>query len=151
MGRAHVYFRTHDIVVHSQHRTTVGLLIAGLPVFRVLREDVPKDLVRAVRDALAASATGVAHPTDWESVTAPLLHAARVRSSYSAFARGARLCAIEDLPAGISIVPTRNGGVTGPDRGFQELTDAEIQTGLSAADDTLLEALLRADALCEVA
>jgi hypothetical protein len=83
-------------------------------------------------------------------VTAPLLEAAHVRS-YAAFARGARLCEIEDLPAGISIVPTWNGGVTGPDRGFRELTDAEIRVGLSAADDRLLEALLRAETLCEVA
>lgn len=117
MRRAHIYFRTRDIVVHSQNQTTVGLLIAGRPAFRVLCEDAQRELAPAGRDALAGLTDGVPHPTDWKVVTAPLLEAARTRS-YSVFARGTRPCEIEELSAAISIVPTRNGGVAGADRGF---------------------------------
>src|SRR6185295_19944989 len=31
MARAAVYFRKHDLIVHSRHRTTTGALIAGAP------------------------------------------------------------------------------------------------------------------------
>src|SRR5262245_25893904 len=126
MGRAAVFFRRRDVVVHSQHRTTDGVWIAGAPVSRVHRDELAIALVEAVRDAISKSRDGIAHPTDWKRVIAPVLDVAHVRS-WAALARGSRLCEVEDSIHGMTVVPTRNGGATGDDRGFRALRNLEIR------------------------
>lgn len=149
MGSAHVYFRTRDVVVHSQHLTTAGVWIAGLPAIRIQREGLTTRLVDAVQEAVAKSSEGVLHPTDWKGVGGPVLQAAGVRS-WSALARGSRLCGVTDSDGAIVVVPYRNGGTTGDGRGFHELLGREIRVSTLATADDLLAALLRAEELCEV-
>jgi hypothetical protein len=149
MGQAAVFFRRDNVVVHSQHQTIAGVWIAGEPAFCIRRDDLTTNLVGAVRDAVGNSLEAVPHPTDWKRLLAPILKVARLRS-WSAFARGTRLCSAEESHGVITIVPTRNGGVVGDDRGFQELDGRGIRVPAGATDDEVLEALLRAETQCEV-
>ena len=148
MARAAVYFRKHDVIVHSRHRTTTGASIPGAPAFRIGREELATALVGAVREALRQSTEGVEHPTVWKEVGAAVLEAARV-GTWAALERTSQLCYVDTCDDGLRIVPTRNGGTMGRDRGFHELPDLEINVPAAAIDDGLVQALLRAAELCE--
>lgn len=148
MARAAIYFRKHDVIVHSRHRTTTGALIAGAPAFRIPREELATALVGAVREALRQSMDGVEHPTVWKEIGAAVLEAARVRT-WAALERTSQLCHVDTCDDGLSIVPTRNGGTMGSDRGFHGLPDLEIRVPAAAVDGGLVQALLRAAELCE--
>jgi hypothetical protein len=148
MARAAVYFRKHDVIVHSLNRTTTGASIAGAPAFRIKREELATALVGAVREALRQSMEGVAHPTVWNEIGAAVLQAAGV-GTWAALERTSFLCYVDTCDDGLRIVPTRNGGTMGRDRGFHELPDLEINVPAAAIDDGLVQALLRAAELCE--
>jgi len=150
MGRAAVYFRKYDLVVYSRHRTTTGALIAGAPAFRIKREELETALVGAVREALRESKEGLEHPTPavLKEIGAAVLEAARERT-WAALERTSLMCHVDTRDDGLSIVPTRNGGTMGSDRGFHELPDLEIRVPADAIDSRLVQELLRAAELCE--
>ena len=150
MARAAVYFRKHDLIVHSRHRTTTGALIAGAPAFRIMREEMETALVGAVREALRQSKEGVEHPTPavLKEIGAAVLEAARERT-WAALERTSLMCYVVTRDDGLSIVPTRNGGTMGSDRGFHELPELESRVPEVAIDAGLVQALLRAADLCE--
>jgi hypothetical protein len=134
--------------VHSQHRTTAGVWVASAPAFRVHREELATVLVKTVRVAVSSSEDGIPHPSEWKGVGAPVLEVARVRS-WTALQRASCLCGVEATEEGLIVVPTRNGGVTGGDRGFHHLRNLAIRVTDSDSGDDLLQALLRAEKLCE--
>jgi hypothetical protein len=148
MRSAAIFFRADNVVVHAQHQTTDEFWIAGAPAFRIDRAELATALVKAVKQALDASLNGVENPSNWRSLLAPVLAVARARS-WSALARNSHMCQIEGDSDGVTVVPTRNGGVTGDDRGFHELRNLSISVSDPDDDDRLLEALLQAEELCE--
>jgi hypothetical protein len=150
MARAAVYFRKHDLVVHSRHRTTTGALIAGAPAFRIRREELETALGGAVREALRQSKDGLEHPTPTvlKEIGAAVLEAAGERT-WAALERTSLMCYVDTRDDGLSILPTRNGGTMGSDRGFHELPELEIRVPAAAIDGGLVQALLRAAELCE--
>jgi hypothetical protein len=87
---------------------------------RLTHARLPTQMVQAVQEALRCSMEGIPHPTEWKSVGVSVLEVAGVRS-WSALANASRRCEIENHADGMTIVPTRNGGLTGDDRGFHEL------------------------------
>ena len=124
-------------------------MIAGAPAFRIAREELATALVGAVREALRQSREGVEHPTVWKKeVGAAVLEAAGART-WAALERTSQLCHVETCDDGLIIVPTRNGGTMGSDRGFHELPDLAIRIPAAAIDGGLVQALLRAAEPCE--
>jgi len=150
MGRAAVYFRKHDLIVHARHRTTTGAWLAGAPAFRVKRAELETALVGAVREALLQSKEGLEHPTPavLKEIGAAVLAAAGERT-WAALERTSLMCYVDTRDDGLRIVPTRNGGTMGGDRGFHELPDLESRVPAAAIDGELVPALLRAADLCE--
>jgi hypothetical protein len=145
-----VFFRVRDVVIHATHETTAGFLFGGPPAARVDRAGLETALVPAVRAVLLGSKVGVGVPTRDEARTnlMSVLKTANVRS-WTALARNARLCLVASDGNWLTITPTRNGGLAGDERGFHEIADARLRMSADGSDEDLLQALLRAEALCQ--
>jgi hypothetical protein len=73
---AAMYARQNDFVIQPESRTTAGVWIAWEPVQVLSSTTDMATVAQAIRNALAASQDGVAHPTDWKGVLQPLFKAA---------------------------------------------------------------------------
>ena len=142
-----VYLRTKDFIIQPESQTTTGLWIVCEPV-DVVPHDVETEILgKAVRNALAACRLGVAHPTDWKAMLQPLLACARIRS-WNAFQKSAMMCLIEETETELRIIPNKNGGTKGPDKGFDLLLGKSIIIGPSCSAEELGSALKRAFDYC---
>ena len=142
-----IYFRAADTVLHALLRSEQGVYIAGLPAVVVRRLTGPEELCDALRQVLARSRGTVPHPTDWKAVGQPVLATVQV-SSWKALARRARYCTVSETESELVFMPTRNGGSSGADKGFHELSDKQFSLQRDAPDGALIEALARAEAAC---
>jgi hypothetical protein len=148
-NRVDVFFRGDDVLVHAEHFTTEWLSICGLPAFRIPRGELGARLAEAVHQAFAGCRSGVPHPTDWKAMLAPVLKVAGVRS-WNALAKSSRVCIVEDRGTELALIPTRNGGVTGSNRGFHAIGDRTLSVPVGASHEALLSTLLQAEGFCEV-
>lgn len=140
-GAATVYARGDALLVCAGDRTdwrTAGFIVASEHAARLPADAGDAALGQAVLDALAASRDGVPVPDRDELArrTAPLLRAAGVRS-WSALARGARVCEVERDGAAIVLVPTVNGGHAGASRGFHHRPELALRLAHGGAADAL--------------
>src|SRR5262245_37217861 len=131
-----VFARATDFLVEPNCLTTTGLWLSAGPVQRLPRTSPPAELGAAVRVALKESRRGVPHPTDWKKFVPPVLEVAGVRS-WAALQRSAAKCDIEAGPDGLKVVPSRNGGTRGDDRGYHSLGDLAVKIPDSATDEDL--------------
>ena len=125
-----VYARRKDIVIMAYHWTDVGYLMAGLPAIRIALESRPEELGVTTKDILTASGKVVPTPLrdQHKARSQPLLNALGARK-WSDIESHARLCFIRQLNSGeLRIVPTKNGGGRGENRGFHELKDLALTT-----------------------
>jgi hypothetical protein len=122
-GFASLYRLPQVLVVVTYDRTTAGFHIAadrvkGLPV-----DSDPDVLGGVLLIALAASRDGVPVP-DWNAPlrerVGPTLKAAGYRS-YRSFVLDALCAGVTRTGDTVTFTPTRNGGPTGPQRGFEDL------------------------------
>jgi hypothetical protein len=102
----------------------------------------------ALREAIGKSRRDVPRPSNWDSLTAPLLAAAGVKS-WLALARIASMCEVAADKDEFVFTPTRNGGTTGPARGNSELTEDRLVIPYSLEDDKLGEALAICASRCQ--
>ena len=143
-----IYFREPDIVAHALHRTEDGVLVSGLPAFRLDRETSPSEVGRVVRVILSQSTAVIPHPTECEGFDKPVLAALSARS-WRTITHAARLCTIHDDDQSLAIIPARNGGETGSNRGFHELLARAVRIELDATDRDLGDAILAVEAQCD--
>ena len=134
-------------LVYPQSRTSAGVWISVEPVQSLSSESPPLDIGAAIRKALCASNDNVKHPTDWDGVLRPILQAANLRS-WNELQKCARYCNIEATSTAIKLLPTRNGGTSGPRKGYQALMEQTTELPLSCTDEELGVALLRTIELC---
>jgi hypothetical protein len=144
---AAMYSRQKDFVIQTECRTTAGVWIGSEPVQVLANESDIATVAQAVRIALAASRDGVAHPTDWKAVLQPHLNGAKIKS-WSAFQKSAKMVGIEMSGAELRIVPSRNGGTSGDDKGYHPLPEAAIVLATGCSDAELGSALRQALELC---
>ncbi len=121
---ASVYRIGDRLIVHSMDRATSGVWITGTFVAALSAASPATGLGAAVEQALAESRDGVPHPQDGKAVGRLVLDAAG-QKSWRALQKRAVLVEVWKDSASIRIVPTRNGGTAGDDRGFHELPDRE--------------------------
>ena len=145
---ASIYLRDREILAHALHRTVDGALVPGLPALRLAREATPSEIGRALRAILSQTAAVIAHPADWTGVDAPVLAAFGARS-WGSISRTARLCTLSEDEQWLEIVPMRNGGGAGRDRGFHELPARATRISRDVTDHDLGESVLRAETQCE--
>jgi hypothetical protein len=88
------------------------------------------------------------HPQDWKAFSQSFLKAAGLRS-WRTLQLGSRCCMIERTATLLQIVPTRNGGTTGDDKGFHALADSTIELPSTSDPARLGAALLFAFDRCQ--
>jgi hypothetical protein len=147
MKRATVYVRELDLLFHCDNLTVDGVWIIGTPVRAMSAEAKPEDIGREVRTALNASKQNVPQPSDWSAVATPLLAVAGVKA-WSSLLKASSICLVAADEHRLTLTPTRNGGATGPDRGFHELSSAQLEIPLAAVDRDLGDAIVTAASRC---
>lgn len=142
--------RGDRIVVSSYSRTVDGVNVLN-GWFKTLPADVDSStLGTAVREAL--DRTGDKHPhagrEHREAMSRALWSQMGVRS-YSAYLRGARGVAVTVADPGkvITVTPLRNGGTSGPEKGFTYNVDAEVTIPSSSTDEELGRTVMEAFAV----
>ncbi|HET9637051.1 MAG TPA: hypothetical protein VFP26_14075 [Gemmatimonadaceae bacterium] len=150
--RIAVYARRKDLVVLAYHMTDAGFWLAGLPAIQVDTDATSTELSRIIRDVLAGSGTVVTTPrrTDYAKRLKPVLQALGAKV-WSDIERNARLCVIQQEESGeLRIIPTRNGGARGADKGFHELRSREFTVPADAFDEVLSAGVRRGLDLSQV-
>jgi len=144
---AAIYARQNDFVIQPESRTTFGVWIGWEPVQVLGRETEMTTVGQAIRDALVASRDGVVHPTDWKAVLQPLFKGAKIKS-WNAMQKSAKMVGIEMSDAELRIVPSRNGGTAGDDKGYHSLSEKAIVLAGDCSAEQLGSALSQALELC---
>lgn len=140
--RAGVYAKPGLLLIHSIRTTTAGVDMVGLEVHRLAASSSAVTVGTAARAALAAHQHDVAHPTDWTEARRGFLSACGVRS-WKALESDARFCDIVLSSDGaIRVSPTRNGGRSGDESGFQPDGGPDRILSENATDGELGEAIL---------
>ena len=137
--RIGVYGRRNDLVVVACHLTDTGLWLAGLPAIQVSLDATATELSNIVREVLRASGTTVPAPKrdDPPRRLKPVLQAVGAKS-WSEIERNSRLCNVsQEKPGEIRVVPTRNGGGRGADKGFHDLDSLAFTIPADAFDEVL--------------
>lgn len=142
------YCRDGSIILHPESHLPDGSAIFSEPVERV-EADAPAEIIgQAVRRVLNASRCDGKSPTDWQVHLQPLLKASGA-SDWSDLQHETLACTIARDKLEIQILPSRNGGANGDQRGFHPLSELRLQLQHNASDSELGEGLLRAFESCE--
>ena len=142
-----MYIRPNGYIIQPQSRTTAGVWIGCEPIQTMARDVALTTLGQAIREVLAASRDAVAHPTDWKGLLLPLFKCAKIRS-WNALQKSAKMCGVEESNSELRIVPTRNGGTAGSDKGYHSLPEKAILLEADCAPEQLGKALEQALELC---
>jgi hypothetical protein len=147
---ANVYERPDRYIVCPQSRTRDGVWILDEPIVP-MRSPVSTSLLGdAVLAALEASRVDVQHPesSQLRPRIAPFLRAAGVRS-YAALQREARLVVVSRTETQVSVVPCRNRGATGPDRGYEEISGDAMAIERDPSSESMGSAVVAAFKKCQ--
>jgi len=120
MKRASAYRLRDRFLIHPESKTTSGVWLATAPYVPVPLDSGPEALGEAIASALAASGSGVPHPTSWTGLSKPRLEAAGSKSEAD-FMRGARLVHLALDRTAMRFEATNNGGTKGEAKGFSEI------------------------------
>jgi hypothetical protein len=142
-----MYARQNDFVIRPESRTISGVWIGWEPVQVLTCETDMTSLAQAIQSALATSREGVAHPVDWKAVSQPLFKAAKIKS-WNALQNSAKMVGIEMSDAELRIVPSRNGGTSGDDKGYHSLPEKAIVLTAGCSEEQLGSALSQALEFC---
>ena len=137
MKCATAYLRKGEVFLNSSSKTSVGAWVCTSPYLIVDSHDV-EQLGRAVIEVINGSLDGIPHPTEFTSLTKPILEMAGVKS-WGAFVKGAHCCEISESNDVITITPTINQGKNG----FDHINDKSLNINLSTVKkigDELIEA-----------
>ena len=128
----------------AESQTTVGLWMGVRPFLKLGVDEPAARLGEAVCEALAASRTGIPHPTDWDAVEDPTLAMAGVKS-WAKFAKHAKHVAIEDENGTLRIIPYKQARPRGS---FEQLeTTITLRNDVTPA--AIGEAVVKAFEMCE--
>ena len=142
------YARAEGLLLHAQALSTDGVHLAVPPVRALPPGSLDVDVGVATFAMLDAHQLNYPHPRDWKAFSATFLKAAGLKSWRAVQARS-RCCTIERTSSTLRIVPTRNGGATGDDRGFHDLDDLTLELPAASTPAGLGAALLAAFDRCK--
>ena len=142
-----VYSWPDRLLVHSEFRTTSGVYVASPPYHLLSKEAVPSDIAEALLDALLQSKDNAIHPKDWKAIESALIEAAGFKT-HRAFMNAARSCSVELVGSDIFITPTRNGGISGSEKGFTAIKERTQKILQSASPNEIGLATYRAIEEC---
>ena len=145
MRRSGLYRRADGYYyICAESQTTAGLWMGVRPFLKLGVDEPAARLGEAVCEALAASRTGIPHPTDWDAVEDPTLAMAGVKS-VAKFAQGAKSVSVEDENGTLTIVPYKK---MSPKGDFEELKSVvTVRNDVTPA--AIGEAVVKAFEMCE--
>lgn len=124
--KASIYKLPSRFIVCPVSTTTSGMGITSEP-FIVLPMPVSAvELGKAINQAFDNFHDGIAHPLSWKGFVAPRLAAAGVRSEAS-FQKQAALISVVADGKTVTYTPHRNGGASGPDKGFSPIDECAVR------------------------
>jgi CDI immunity protein len=144
---ANVYARNTDFLIEPTSKTESGYRVSSDPVAQLQHTTSVVELGKAIRESLAESRRGVPNPVRGKFPSS-LLRVAGVRS-WNALQTSAALCHVHADSNTIRIIPTRNGGTKGTERGYHPLEQQVICVQSSASDQELGSAVLATFGKCE--
>jgi hypothetical protein len=145
---AAVFVREVDFLVEPNVQTVTGLWLSADPVTRLPRAASTAELGAAVRSALTASRRGMPALTNWKKFPSSLLQVAGIRS-WNALLRSAARCQVEATRDTIRVLPSRNGGTQGDERGYHSVEELAVTVPASISDEELGASLVSAIAACQ--
>src|SRR6266478_5035013 len=148
---AQAYWRPGKVLVHALARTEPGFYISAEPWLTLPSNVNPVVLGSAIREALLAFQPNVPIP-DYRSPAWKALQLARVRAvgvrAERQFMSGSKLVGIATVGQNLRFTPTRNGGSTGPGRGYQDLPEGTFEAPLTIDTEGLGLKVVEAWARC---
>lgn len=126
MRRASIYKLTSRFIVCSVSTTTSGIGITSEPYIVLPMPVSAVELGAAINQALASSLNGVDHPASWKGLATPRLTAAGVKTE-ATFQKQAALVSLVAGGLAVTFTPHRNGGATGPDKGFSPIDECAVR------------------------
>ena len=142
------YARAEGILLHAEALSTDGVQLAVPPVQTLPPGSPNAEVGTALFAMLDAHQRNYPHPRDWKTFSESFFKAAGLKSWGALHARS-RCCTIERTSIVLRIVPTRNGGAAGDDRGFHALDDLTLELPSTSTPATLGAALISAFDLCQ--
>jgi hypothetical protein len=147
---ASAYWRAAGIVIEARARIP-GPAHIGTEWWNLPISVTSAELGLAIRGALLAFQPDAPWPDfrspEWKALRKIRLRAAGVTSERQ-YMTGSKLVHIDAAGENLVLTPTRNGGATGPTKGFEELTAASAAVSLAADDSRLGIAVTEAWARC---
>jgi hypothetical protein len=147
MRSAAIYLLKDRMLLHPWQQTTEGLGIGSEPYVTLPPEVSAFRLGEVLLGTLSASGQTVPHPKLWTEVAKPRLAAAGVKSE-KAFQAGTRSVTVDWQDDTLRFEPTRNGGATGPEKGFHPLPESCVSVAANAGPEAIGTSLRAAIALC---
>lgn len=144
---ATAYQKSDVIYVHSDSKSTAGLMVASPPYLKVEAKEPLSARGEAVLAALHASQEAVPHPRqgDWHLIFLPILQLARAQS-LEEFEKDAVLCSLEaETPEVLRLTPHRKRG---RDKGYIPLEREAITVPMTASPAEIGAALEEAFRRC---
>lgn len=129
MRKASIYKLPSRFIVCSVSTTTSGIGITSEPYIVLPTPISAVELGNAINRALAGSREGVGNPSSWNGLAAPRLAAAGVKSE-ATFQKQASLVSLNTDGKTVTFIPHRNGGATGPDKGFSPIDACALRVDL---------------------
>ncbi len=133
------------MLVHPVAVTRAGIGVSIAPVHRFNAHSDGADIGAALRSSLEHGVS-VAVPEGWKEhadLGRAFLRAAHLRS-WKQLQTGSVSCWVRSDGSQIELTPLRNGGTSGPEKGFQPFGAAPIALAADASDAELGTALLEA-------
>jgi hypothetical protein len=124
-----VFEMLNGLFVHAQGRAGSGAtLIARPPSFALPGSATEAEIGATVFQALAAYSEALADPLEFANSPASIIALLKPIGlrSWNSLERKAKLCHVEHSSTRTRIVPTRNAGWRGRERGFNELPEAAV-------------------------
>lgn len=126
MRKASIYKLPSRFIVCPVSTTTSGIGITSEPYIVLPTPVSAVELGKAINQALDSSHDGVSHPLSWKGLAAPRLVAAGVKSE-ATFQKQASLVSLIANGKTVTFTPHRNGGATGPDKGFSPIDECAVR------------------------
>jgi hypothetical protein len=147
MRSAAVYVLKDRVLFHPWQKTTVGLGICSEPYVSEPLDANDRRLGEVLLGTLDASGLTVPHPKSWKGITRPRLEAAGVKSE-KAFQTGTLSVTVNWHDDTLCFAPTRNGGASGPEKGFHPLSESSVFVAANAGAEAIGATVRSAIELC---
>lgn len=148
MTTCNIWQHSNLLVLSASHRSVAGFYFAAEPVRCLPAAAAQEEVGAAMRHCLAEGKTNVPVPSDWKVYHSAFLKAAGFRS-WKALEGSAKSCEVSIGTSDFQLLPLKNGGSSGPHKGFQPFGATPVLLPLTASDRELgrglLEALVRAE------